>query len=104
MAQPVRPLELQGLDLQLDDLPEQHRQRSAEEIDQELSDLQRQLAQFDEQLRAAEEIRAAEALKLELERDYQLAQRDLEALINSPLCARARGARAVTAELPEHRG
>ncbi len=72
-------LELQGLDLQLDDLPEQHRQRSAEEIDQELSDLQRQLAQFDEQLRAAEEIRAAEALKLELERDYQLAQRDLEA-------------------------
>lgn len=72
-------LELPGLDLQLADLPEQHRQRSAEEVDQELSDLQRQLAHLDEQLRAAEEIREAEALKLELERDYQQAQRDLEA-------------------------
>src|SRR5690606_33859455 len=72
-------LELPGLDLQLADLPDQHRQRSAEEINQELSDLQRQLAQLGEQLRAAEEIQAAEALKLEREHDYQQAQRDLEA-------------------------
>lgn len=72
-------LELPGLDLQLADLPDQHRQRSAEEIDQELSDLQRQLAQVDEQLQAAEQIRAAEALKLEREHDYQQALRELEA-------------------------
>ena len=82
-------LELPGLDLQLVDLPDQHRQRSAEEIDQELFDLQRQLAQVDEQLQAAEQIQAAEALKLEREHDYQQALRELEVLTSSPSCASA---------------
>ncbi|MEE1950332.1 hypothetical protein V0R48_15210 [Pseudomonas alcaligenes] len=72
-------LRLPGLDLQLAGLHEQHRQRSAEEIDQELADLNRQLAQLDEQLQAAEEIRAAEALKHERERDYHQARNALVA-------------------------
>ncbi len=78
LSQPGR-LELPGLELQLAGLPEQHRQRSAEEIEQELSDVQCQLVLLDEQLRVAEELQAAEALKRERELDYQQARLDLEA-------------------------
>jgi len=72
-------VELPGLNLQLADLPEQHRQRSADEIDQELAEHEQRIALLDEQLQAAEAMRVAEALKRERERDYQQAQRDLDA-------------------------
>lgn len=71
-------VELPGLRLRLADLPAQHQQRSAQEIQAARAELEQRLARLEEQLEAAEALREAEALKLKLEGEYRQAQRDLE--------------------------